>query len=119
LRVAAAASTLRLGDDVLAVDEDLAVSDIFETCDQSQQRRLAAAGRADKHDEGTIHNVEVSAFDDVNGAEGFLDILERDLTHGSKALLLFDGAEGQAADELPLTEPAEHEDRSDCERRGR
>src|ERR1700676_1620138 len=27
----------------------------------------------------------------------------------------FDGAEGQAADQLPLTEPSEHQDRSDGE----
>src|ERR1700676_3729441 len=30
---------------------------------------------------------------------------------------LLDGAEGQAADELPLTEPSEHENRGDGERR--
>jgi hypothetical protein len=68
-------------DDVLAVDQDLAARDVLEPRDQPQQRGLAAAGRPDEHHEGAVLDVEIGALDDVHGAEGFLDVLERDLTH--------------------------------------
>ena len=63
-----------------------------------------------------IGDVEIGTLDDVHRPERFLDTLKRDLTHDVSPFL-FDGAEGQAADELPLTEPAEHENWSDRERR--
>ncbi len=42
-----------------AADCDLARRDRFETRDHSQQRRLAATGRADEHEELAVGDVEV------------------------------------------------------------
>src|SRR5262249_50683037 len=91
---------------------------VLEPCNQPQERGLAAAGRTDKDDERAVGDIEVGALDDVHRPEGFLDTLQRDLTHDVSPSL-FDGAEGQAADELPLTEPAEHENWSNREGRSR
>jgi len=39
-----------------------------------KQRRLAAARGADQHDEFAVGDVEAQALDDLDLAEGFLDI---------------------------------------------
>ncbi len=44
-----------------AVDRDLAVGDVLEAGDHAQGRRLAAARRADQHDEFLVGDVEVDA----------------------------------------------------------
>ena len=47
----------------LAVDADLARADRFEPGDHAQQRRLAAAGRADEHHELAVLDFEVDVLD--------------------------------------------------------
>ena len=46
-----------------------------------QQRRLAAARRADEHHELAVLDVEADAVDDLGAAEGLLDVLERYRCH--------------------------------------
>ncbi len=89
-------------DHVLAVDQDLPAGDVLESGDQAQQRRLAAAGRPDEDHEGAVLDLQVGILDDVDRSERFPDSLQRDLAHDLWFPLLFDGAEGQSADELPL-----------------
>ena len=48
-----------LPGDVLAVDEDLAVGDVEQAGDAVEQRRLAAARRAEQHEELALVDVEV------------------------------------------------------------
>ena len=55
--------------DHLAADADLAGRDVLETGQHSQQRRLAAAGRADKDDELAVLDFDVHALDDGKGSE--------------------------------------------------
>ncbi len=58
----------RKADDVLAADQYLAMSRIFMAGDHAQDRRLAAARRAQKATIGTIGNPEVDAVNDPGGA---------------------------------------------------
>ena len=46
---------------------------LLEPGDDAQQRRLAAAGRADEDDELAVGDIEVDALEDVDLAEGLLD----------------------------------------------
>ena len=54
----------------LAVDADLAAGDRLQPGDGVEQRRLAAAGRADQHEEAALLDLEVDALQDLDGAEG-------------------------------------------------
>ena len=55
-------------DDALA-DRDLAGGDRLEPGDHGEQRRLAAARRADQHDELAGLDLEVDALQHLDGAE--------------------------------------------------
>ena len=103
-------------DDIGPVDQDLAAGGVLQPGDETQQRRLSTAGRSDEHDERAVGDGEVDVLDDVDLAEAFLDALELDLSHNRRSL--FHGAEGETADQLPLAEPAEHQDGRDSEGRG-
>ena len=61
----------------LAVDGDLAAADLLQPGEHAQQRRLAAARRADQHDELAVGDVEADAVDDLDLAEALLDVAER------------------------------------------
>ena len=49
-------------------DADIAVVDVLEPRDHAQQRRLAAAGRADEHGELAIGDVQVDALEHLDAA---------------------------------------------------
>ena len=56
------------GGDVVddpVVDDDLAAGDRLEAGDHPQDRALAAAGRADQHNELAVADLEVDAVDDL------------------------------------------------------
>ena len=55
-----------------AADRDLALGDLLEPGDHPQQRRLAAAGRADQHAELAVGDRDVDAADHVRRAEVLL-----------------------------------------------
>ena len=59
----------------------VAAGDVLEARDQAQQRRLAAARRADEDDELARLDVEVDALDDVDVAERLVDVGELDFGH--------------------------------------
>ena len=59
------------------------VGDLLEPGDHAQQRRLAAARRADEDDELAVLHVQVDALDDLERFEGFPDVFEFDGGHGS------------------------------------
>ena len=72
-----------LGRDVvhlLAVDEELAAADLLETGDHAQRGRLAAAARADEHDELLVGHVDIEV---LHGDNAFVSDLQ--------IVLLFDG----------------------------
>ena len=72
-----------LGRDVvhlLAVDEELTAADLLETGDHAQRGRLAAAARADEHDELLVGHVDVEV---LHGDNAFVSDLQ--------IVLLFDG----------------------------
>ena len=52
--------------DALAADIDLALGDRFESCDHSEERGLAAARGAEKHDERAVLDIKVDAVDDFD-----------------------------------------------------
>ena len=54
---------------------------VLEPGDQPQQRGLAAARRADEDDELAVVDGEVDVGDDVDLAEGLLDVLKFDRAH--------------------------------------
>ena len=56
--------------DPLAVEGDVAGGDVLEAGDQPQQRRLAAARRADEDHELARLDLEVDALDHVDRAVG-------------------------------------------------
>ena len=71
----------RLGD-VVAADRDVAVGDVLEPGDHPQQRRLAAAGRADEHDELALVDLQVDGVDRLDAVRVDLrDLVERDPAH--------------------------------------
>ena len=55
--------------DHLAVDGKFAAGRLFEPGDHPQQRRLAAAGRADEDDELAVGDLQIDAVEDVDRAE--------------------------------------------------
>ena len=59
-----ALARVEVGDVALA-DEDAAVGDLLDPRDQLQQRRLAAAGRADEHHELAVADLERDVVDRV------------------------------------------------------
>ena len=65
---------------LLAVDEELAAADLLETGDHAQRGRLAAAARADEHDELLVGHVDVEV---LHGDNAFVSDLQ--------IVLLFDG----------------------------
>ena len=65
----------------LAVDEDLAAGDLLEPGDHPQQRRLAAARRADEDDELAVLDVKVDAVDDLDRAEALDDAAKVEARH--------------------------------------
>ena len=69
--------------DHLAVDPDLAAGDVLEAGDHPQRRRLAAAGRADQHDELLVGDVEIDAAHGDCVVEVLDDVAKRDLRHGA------------------------------------
>ena len=56
-------------------DPDLAGADRLEPGDHREQRRLAAAGRADQHDELAGLDLEVDVLQHLDGAEALADSL--------------------------------------------
>ena len=65
---------------LLAVDEELAAADLLETGDHAQRGRLAAAARADEHDELLVGHVDIEV---LHGDNAFVSDLQ--------IVLLFDG----------------------------
>jgi hypothetical protein len=67
--------------DHASVDHDLAAADVLQAREHAQQRRLAAARRADQHHELAVGDVEAQALDDLDLAEGFLDVAKGNGSH--------------------------------------
>jgi hypothetical protein len=67
-------------DDTVA-DADFAGSDIFQAGNHSQQGGFAAARRSDQHNEFTVPDRDINAMNDVCGAEGLLNVADRDRSH--------------------------------------
>ena len=85
-------------DDVLAVDQHAAGGRVLQPGDDAQQRRLAAAGRADEDDELAVLHLEVDALQHLDRAEGLasrFSMLQR--AHGFVPVLEFDGCAGAHA----------------------
>ena len=72
--------------DAPLADADLAAADLLEPGDHAQQRRLAAARRADQHGERAVGDVDVDAVQDRDLAEVLLDRLDRDAGHAFRAV---------------------------------
>jgi hypothetical protein len=73
--------------DVAAVEMDAAGGERLEARDQPQQRRLAAARRADEHGELAARDRQVDALDRLDVAELLLDALELEKGHTGSLLL--------------------------------
>lgn len=73
-------------DSAKLIDQHAAGGRVLQAGDDAQQGRLAAARRADEDDEFAILDVEVDAFQHIDGAEGFLDILDLQRAHGCSSL---------------------------------
>ena len=58
----------RKPDDILAADQYLAMGRVLMAGDHAQDRRLAAAGRAEETAIGTVGNLQVDAVNDPGGA---------------------------------------------------
>ena len=67
--------------DQLVADIDLAGGGFLETGDHPQGRGLAAARRADQHDELAVVDVEVDAGDRGRAVEGFDNVAKGDFGH--------------------------------------
>lgn len=65
----------------LAVDEQRAGCDVFQTCDDAQQRRLAAARRPDKHHKIAAVDLQVDAVDHLDFTIGLANVFKPDLGH--------------------------------------
>ena len=55
-----------------SVDADLALADAFQSRDHGEQRRLAAAGRADERDELARLRLEIDALENLDRAEALV-----------------------------------------------
>ena len=102
--------------DVDAVEPDDARGRVLEAGDQPQESGLAAPRGPDEDDEGAVLDLEATH----RGSPAWPP---KDLLTCSSVIEpmwdpLFHGAEGQAAHQLLLAEPAQHQDRRDGERRG-
>ena len=79
-----------------AVDGDLARGDLLEAGEHPQQRRLAAARRADQHHELAVGDVDRDAVQHLERAVGLADVADRDGAHRSvvppRRLRRIDGA---------------------------
>jgi hypothetical protein len=71
---------LQLVDDPVA-DRDVARGDRLEPRDHPQQRRLAAARRADDHDELAVGHARVDAVDDLERPVALAHVVEVDFRH--------------------------------------
>ena len=79
-----ALARLHVGD-VGVADRDRAVGDLLEAGDHPQQRRLAAAGRADQHHELAVRDLERDLVDGLDAAGIDLrDRCESDAAHGGR-----------------------------------
>ena len=58
-------------------DADFARRDRLQPGDRVEQRRLAAAGRADKHQEAALLQRNVDALQDFDGGRSFLRLSRR------------------------------------------
>ena len=76
----AATRRLLLGD-VAPFDLDLAGGSLLEPGDHSEERGLAAAGRADEDGELAAVDFHRDAVDDLGGPEGLLDLAELHSRH--------------------------------------
>ena len=67
--------------DAIAGNADLAAGNVLEASNHAQQGGLAAARRADKHDELAVLDPEVDVMQHFDGAIGLLDVLDIDRCH--------------------------------------
>ena len=68
--------------DRLAVDADLAGADRLEARDGVEQRRLAAARRADQHEEAALVERQIDALEDFERAEALAQPADFEEGHG-------------------------------------
>ena len=73
-----------------AVDADLAAGHVLEPGDQPQERRLAAAGRADEDDELAILDLEIERGNDDDVAKRLSDVAEDKAAHHVAPILEVD-----------------------------
>jgi hypothetical protein len=62
-------------------DQDVAGRHLFEPRDHPQERGLPAAGRADKHDEFALRDLEVDAVDHLHRAVVLAQAPDGDFCH--------------------------------------
>ena len=72
----------------LIADRDLAVVDVLEAGDHPEQRRLAAARRADQDQELAVLDVDRDAVDHSRIVEGLVDLADRYRCHGLSSPLI-------------------------------
>ena len=72
--------------DILAVEEDLALGNLFETGETAQQGRFAAARGAEQGDELAVLHAQIDALEDMGGAEVLVDIFKLNIRHHSLLL---------------------------------
>lgn len=85
---------------VLAVDGQRAAGRRFEAGDHAQDGRLAAARRSEEGDELTLLDRHVEVLDDLNRAEGFLNVGQREKRHEPDTLSLCRGGFAEAGNEI-------------------
>ena len=74
--------------DATPVEREIALGDGFEAGDHSQQRRFAAARRADEDDEFSVADGKIDAIDDGSASVTLDDALELEAGHGGLARYL-------------------------------
>ncbi len=92
--------------DPFAVDQDLALGDLFQAHDHVQQRGLAAAGGAHQDEKFAVADGKADAADGGRASGKRLLTLRNSISATRSAL---DGARGEAGDDAPL-EQQHHED---------
>ena len=73
--------------DHLAADADVAGGDFLQPRDHPQRRRLAAARRADQHDELVVRDVQIDRTDGFDVAVLLHDLTQRDFSHAAQPLV--------------------------------